>query len=72
MIQSITLPERPIRRTIDFDQELFDQINEISMKKAWSFSYTTYVLLQQAIKEKNRKKSSSNSQQHTEKSQGRK
>lgn len=56
MIQSITLPERPIRRTIDFDQELFDKINEICFDKAWSFSYTSFILLQQAVKERNRKK----------------
>ena len=50
------LPDRPVRRTVDFDQETYLEIIEIAESKKWSFSYTCYVLLHQALKEKNRKK----------------
>jgi hypothetical protein len=53
------LIKRPIRRTIDLDQELHTEIYEIEKSKNWSFSFTVYMLLKQAVKEKNRKKKSS-------------
>ena len=59
------LPDRPIRRTVDFDQDLFDFIEDMMKKRKWSFSYTCYVLLQQAVKEKNRKKVTATKEVHT-------
>ena len=45
------------RIAIQIDLELYKTIQEMALKKNWSESYTAYVLLQQAVKEKNRKKS---------------
>jgi hypothetical protein len=44
------------RHTIYMDFELQFQIQEICSKKNWGFSHACYVLLQQALREKNRKK----------------
>lgn len=46
------------RQTIDMDEDLKCEILSISNEKAWSFSYTAYILLKQAVKERNRKKKS--------------
>ena len=47
-----------IRKTIDIHPDLVEIIDEMAKKRHWSFSYMSYVLLQQAVKEKNRKKKS--------------
>lgn len=44
------------RNTVYMDADLKAAIDEIANKKNWGFSYTCYVLLQQALREKNRKK----------------
>ena len=44
------------RKTIDMTEELETEIQDMADEKKWSFSYMSYVLLQQAVKEKNRKK----------------
>ena len=49
------LPHRPIRITIDFDENLKNSIEKMAEKRNFSFSYMTFVLLQQAVKEKLRK-----------------
>ena len=45
-----------VRKTIEMDTELSQYIQDMADEKVWSFSYMSYVLLQQAVKEKNRKK----------------
>lgn len=45
-----------IKKTIYLDAELINSIDELARKKDWMFSKMCYVLLQQAVKEKNRKK----------------
>jgi hypothetical protein len=57
------LPDRPIRRTVDFDQEAYLDICGIASARSWSFSYTCYVLLQSALKERNRKKKKPNDEE---------
>ena len=52
------LPHRPIRITIDFDENLKNSIEKMAEKRNFSFSYMTFVLLQQAVKEKLRKSQS--------------
>jgi len=42
--------------TSRIDTELHLTIKEMADKKNWSFDYMVYVLLQQAVKEKSRKK----------------
>ncbi len=54
----------PIRKTIDIDEALEKAIKEMAEKRNWSFSYTSCVLLQQAVKEKFRK-SSAKKESHT-------
>lgn len=49
-----------VRATIDMDFELKDTIHKMAQDKNWSFSYMSYVLLQYAIKEKQRKKKGNN------------
>ncbi len=44
------------RKTVDIDENLEKVIQEMANKRNWSFSYMSYVLLQQAVKEKSRKK----------------
>lgn len=43
------------RKTIDIDESLEKTIQEMASAKKWSFSYMSYVLLQYAVKEKQRK-----------------
>jgi hypothetical protein len=45
-----------VRKTVDITSDLEREVQSIADEKKWSFSYTSYVLLQQAVKEKNRKK----------------
>ena len=54
------------RKTVYFDEELEKTVQEMADRKNWSFSYMSYVLLQQAVKEKTRKNKSGkeNSPQH--------
>lgn len=47
---------RKVRKTIDIDTTLESIIQDMADKRIWSFSQMAYVLLQQAVKEKNRKK----------------
>lgn len=49
---------RFLRKTIDIHPDLVNIIEEMAKKNNRSFSYTCYVLLQQAVKEKLRKKKS--------------
>ena len=49
--------QKPTRRdTVDMTNELKAEIQEMADERNWAFSYMSYVLLQQAVKEKNRKK----------------
>jgi len=48
-----------LRKTIDIHPDLVETIEVIAKKSNRSFSYTCYTLLQQAVKEKLRKKSHS-------------
>ena len=49
--------QKPTRRdTVDMTEELKATIQEMADEKIWAFSYTCYVLLDFAVKEKNRKK----------------
>lgn len=45
-----------VRKTIEIDIELSNTIQELADKQKWSFSKMGAVLLQQAAKERNRKK----------------
>jgi hypothetical protein len=45
------------RITSTIDENLQKAIKEMAEKRNWSFDYMVYVLLQQAVKEKIRKKS---------------
>lgn len=47
-----------LRKTIDIHPDLVETIEEMGKPKNWSFSYMCYVLLQQAVKEKTRKRKS--------------
>lgn len=47
---------RFLRKTIDIHPDLVQIIDKMAEKNNRSFSYTCYVLLQQAVKEKLRKK----------------
>lgn len=51
-----TVNERNIPKTVHFDIELFNLIDQMRIVKNCSFSYACYVLLQSAIREKQRKK----------------
>lgn len=53
-----------IRKTIEIDEELSNIINAMADKKNWSFSYMGYVLLQQAVKEKYRKRAKEDRSEH--------
>jgi len=44
--------------TSRIDEELHKTIKDMANKRNWSFDTTVYILLQQAVKEKNRKKKS--------------
>jgi hypothetical protein len=43
------------RKTIDIDENTENCIKDMANKRNWSFSYMSYVLLKQAVREKNRK-----------------
>jgi len=45
-----------VRKTIEIDNDLCKEIEDMADEKKWSFSYMGYVLLQQAVKERNRKR----------------
>ena len=47
------------RNTIYMDSDLKKEIDSLAGNKNWSFSHMSYVLLQQAVKEKNRKRKKS-------------
>lgn len=48
--------KKKLRVTVDIDESLKKSIQEMAGAKNWSFSYMSYVLLQQAVKERMRKK----------------
>lgn len=50
-----------LRATVDMDFDLKDTIHSMAQEKKWSFSKMAYVLLQYAVREKQRKKSKNNS-----------
>lgn len=54
-----------VRKTIDITEELQKTIEKMADAKNWSFSYMCFVLLQQAVKEKNRKKKSANAKNNS-------
>ncbi len=54
------------RKTMDIDENLEKTIKDMANKKNWSFSYMSYVLLQQAVKEKSRKNKSAKQESNTE------
>jgi predicted transcriptional regulator len=45
-----------IRATTDMDDDLKKEIKEMAQKNNWAFSYMCYILLQQAVKERKRKR----------------
>ena len=45
-----------VRKTIEMDIPTEGEIQRMADEKLWSFSQMAFVLLQQAIKERNRKK----------------
>ena len=49
-----------IRKTIEIDESLAGVIQKMADDRIWSFSRMGYVLLQQAVKEKTRKRAKSN------------
>jgi hypothetical protein len=51
--------------TSRIDAELHTTIKSMAENKKWSFDYMVYVLLQQAVKEKNRKKVAATKEVHT-------
>ena len=51
-----TVNERNIPKTVHFDLELFNLVDQMRIVKNCSFSYACYVLLQSAIREKQRKR----------------
>lgn len=53
-----------VRKTIDIDTELSKTIQEMADKVNWSFSYMSYVLLQQATKERLRKRAKKDNTEH--------
>lgn len=48
------------RNTIYMDSDTKKAIDDVASKKNWSFSHACYVLLQSAIREKQRKKKNNN------------
>jgi hypothetical protein len=54
-----------VRKTVEIDTNLEKSIQEMADEKIWSFSQMAYVLLQQAVKEKNRKKKSATKEDHS-------
>ena len=50
------------RNTVYMDAELKKAIDIVADKKSWSFSHACYVLLQSAIKERQRKKNKNQSE----------
>lgn len=44
------------RKTVEIDKELESQIQAMADARNWSFSYMSYVLLGQAVREKTRKR----------------
>lgn len=44
------------RKTVEIDKELEKNIQAMADARNWSFSYMSYVLLQQAVREKTRKR----------------
>lgn len=54
-----------MRATTDMDESLKKEIEKMAEKNNWSFSYMCYVLLRQAVNEKNRKKRSANKDNST-------
>jgi hypothetical protein len=47
---------KTVRKTIEIDTDLADAIEIMSTENKWSFSKMGYVLLQQAVKERLRKR----------------
>lgn len=45
-----------VRKTIEMDTDLAKIIQDMADAKKWAFSYMAYDLLQQAVKEKTRKR----------------
>lgn len=50
-----------VRKTIEIDTDLEKTIQEWADSRNWSFSYASYVLLQQAVKERTRKRKNASS-----------
>lgn len=44
-----------VRKTVEMDENLAKVIKDMADARNWSHSYMSYVLLQQAVKEKTRK-----------------
>jgi hypothetical protein len=61
-MHSKTENKRDIRKTVDFDLETYRLVDEMATVKNCSFSYMVYVLLQSAIREKQRKRSKADPQ----------
>lgn len=53
--------ETLVRRTVKFDQNCLNFVHALAKDKNWPFDYTAYVLLQYAVKEKQRKSKKSHS-----------
>lgn len=55
-----------MRATTQIDEDLKKEIETMAEKNNWAFSYMCYVLLQQAVKEKLRKKRGTKGEDNTE------
>lgn len=56
-----------MRKTVEIDDKLDEEIKNMAKEKRWSFSKMAYVLLQNAVTEKNRQKRK-NERKNTEES----
>lgn len=61
MQNNVVKKEFETRNTVYMDAELKKSIDDVANKRNWSFSHACYILLQSAIKEKQRKSKKSNS-----------
>lgn len=60
-----TAHETMVRKTVEIDTDLAKSIQELADDKKWSFSYMSYVLLQQSVKERSRKRKAGTKKDNT-------
>lgn len=57
------MSQSKVRKTVEMDVQLAESVQKMADGKNWSFSYMSYVLLQQAVKEKLRKSKNGQSEE---------